>query len=70
MEASHLMTRHRVMQELRHSESFASRVLPPVLAQKHEVLKPEVPRVEDSHWIEEDRCQQISHSKRYRVSSK
>jgi hypothetical protein len=41
--ASRLMTHHRVMQELCHSRSFASGVLPPVLAQRPEVPKVEVP---------------------------
>jgi hypothetical protein len=56
--ATQLMTRHRVMQELRHSESFALGVLPPVLTQI-----PEVPeRAEDSHWIKEDTRQWIVNS--------
>jgi hypothetical protein len=38
-----LMTRHRLTQELRHSRSFSSGVLPPVLAQRPEVPKAEVP---------------------------
>jgi hypothetical protein len=37
------MTYHRVTQELRHSGSFASGVLPTVLAQRPEVPKAEVP---------------------------
>jgi hypothetical protein len=40
--AARLMTRHRVMQELRHSGSFSSGVLPPVLTQRPEVPKAEV----------------------------
>jgi hypothetical protein len=37
VEVAWLMTHHQVTQELRHSESFASGVLPPVLAQRPEV---------------------------------
>jgi hypothetical protein len=43
MVVARLMTRHRVTQELHHSGSFASRFLPPVLAQRPEVPKFEVP---------------------------